>query len=112
MAKTPKPLMAPLELRVLIDDAEADYRTTPVDVWRAEKLTGIMGPDLLHAFTGYAALAYSCALRAGHTIRQKGQDDRAAFQAWLELAGDVLLLTDDDQEVPAEIPLDPTSSDG
>lgn len=111
-ARSAKTLVEPIDLEVeLEDDTTVEYRTTPVDVWRAEKLTGQAASDqLLTTFTGYSALAWSCALRAGHAHRQAKESDLAAFERWLGLIVNVRVVTDDDEK-EAEPPLGERSSD-
>jgi hypothetical protein len=113
MARSPKTLVDTLELEVeLADDATVTYRTTPVDVWRAEKLTHQAASDeLLRTFTGYSAMAWSCAMRAGHAFRQKAETDEQSFERWLGLIVNVRLVTDDedDKEAADASPLEPAS---
>jgi hypothetical protein len=110
MAKQGQKLVEAMDLRVVLEGGtEYDYRSTPVDVWRCEKLTGQPIHEALVSFGGIAALAFSCALRAGHGYRVKGQSEAEAFQAWLELIVDLQVLTD---EEPAAGPLDEAQSDG
>lgn len=113
-ARSAKTLVEPIDLEVELEgDTAVDYRTTPLDVWRAEKLTGKDASDgLLTSFTGYSALAWSCALRAGHAHRNKGESDQQAFERWLGLIVNVRVVTDDDDKEAADpAPLGERSSD-
>lgn len=100
MGKTANKLVESMGLRVTMDDgAINDYQSTPVDVWRVEKITGKAIHEALLTFTGIAALAFSCAVRADHVYRQRGgkSDDVSLYEEWLEHVTDVAVLSDDEE---------------
>lgn len=101
MAKVATNLVEQLELRVVYEDGrEVDYRTAPVDHWRAEKLTGQSIVAAIQSFSGLSALAYGAALRAGDTYkaRKASTDQAALYEAWLERVANVAILQDDGEE--------------
>lgn len=101
MSKTPESIAPAMELRVTTAGGDVhDYKTTPVDVWRAEKITGTGIAQGVQTFTGLAALAYSCAVRAGHAYRTRksSTDEAKAFETWLEGVADVEVLLGDDED--------------
>lgn len=98
MAKQATNLVEQLDLRVVYDDGrEVDYRTAPIDHWRAEKLTGQSIVDAIRTFSGLSALAYGAALRAGdaYKARKAATDQAALYEAWLERVANVAVLQDD-----------------
>lgn len=122
------PLSGRLELRVAyVDGREQDYRSAPVDAWRAERLTGVSLVEAAATFSGIAAVAYSCALRAGHAYkaRKKSTDPSELFEQWLEKVEDISVLQTEEQlaaavaaaeegggAVPPGVPLPEGSPDG
>ena len=106
-------LMRPLDLRVTtVDGAVSNYRTAPVDNWRAEKLTGRPIFEAVNTYSGWCALAYSCAVRAGdaYRTRKASTDEQAAFAAWLDTVADLEVITPDDEEVEPGPPVDSSAS--
>lgn len=99
-------LMVPFEFEVEHQDGTVHaYRTVPLDSWRAEKITGKAIGDLIDSFSGLAALAYSCALRAGdaYRARKESTNPQELFEQWLEKVADIRLI-DDEEEDPEDPP--------
>lgn len=110
---TAQSIAVALDLRVTTTAGNVhDYRTAPVDSWRAEKITGQSVEDAVQCFTGLAAFAYSCALRAGHAYRTRkaSTDVAATFEAWLETIADIEMIDPDEDPQPADGKEDSSSS--
>lgn len=114
MTKQAHAVMASLDIRVTMNDgAVHDYRTTPVDNWRAEKVCGRPIAEAVNSYGGWAALAYSCAVRSGHAYRQRRQSTNEVelFEAWLTEVADLAVLGDEDEpQASQEDPTGPDSS--